>query len=372
MGNKEGKKTNTLIDQERLRNTQKADQAESYLLPERQNEKAFADSLRGDIVRGYQDFANGRVGTGVGGGGGGGMANISLDPIYGELEPRYRNLSTGIDESMGGYRQFANTGGITDENTSRIRGNGVFDEMARTGGVSDLDRANMRSRGIAPVGAFYSNLKNELARRNSVQGGYGAGYTSGASKLARDAAVSGSNAARDTELGISDLVRTGRMQGASALSGAESQLASQINQGKLAGLGGLENLGRFGYGGLEGIASAKMQVAAQNAAAGASRSAASAADDRYANQMKLAGLGGLESVYGSSPAELSRYDENLFTNRGMSAQQAGNNLGLRAEYNPNTSAWDKAMQLAGLGVGAATAFLPQSRKRPPVTQTYYT
>lgn len=361
MGGKEKKKTNTLIDQERNRQLNESDNTRAYLEPERRSEKEFADSLRGDITKGYQNFANYPLGgeSGAGGGGGFSAPRLSLNSAYKKLEPRYGKLSKGIDEALGGYRDFAKTGGITDEMRDRIRGAGVFDEFARTGGYSEGDKSNIRARGIAPIDSFYGNLKNELQRRQGVQGGYGAGYDSASSKMARDAAISSGDLSRDTEIDIMDRVLAGRMQGAGALSDAEQYYSGAMQQGRLAGLGGMTDIGKFGYGGLENIAGIRQQISNANRQSAASASNANRnsalAQQQYADRMRLTGLGGLESVYGSSPAELSRYDTELYRNRGLTGDNVNTTLGLRSGQNSGPSGWDRAIQIGSIAAGVGGA-----------------
>jgi len=382
MGSKNKEKTqavnDAMLSQERERLDREHNEVQGYTTPERHAEKSFADSLRGEIAGGYRGFIDGTgLNTGIGGAGGGGgvsAASYKLDPLYKKLEAGYNPLSKGIHESMGGYRDFARTGGITDENAARIRGNGVFDEFARTGGVSDADKSNIRSRGVAPIGSFYNNIKSELARRRNVTGGYGTGYDSANSRLSRDSAIASSTAARDTEMDISDAVRTGRFQGASALSDAESGLSSQIQQGRLAGLGGLTDIGKFGYGGLEGIAARKQSISNANAASRASASNANKASalqaQQYRDKMKVLGLSGLEGVYGSSPAELARYDDNIYRNRGMMGDQYARLLpGANQQQQQGPSGWDRAAQWANIGINAYTG-VQDARKRTAAPYTY--
>ena len=379
MGNKEGKKTNTLIDQERNRQLQESAEAKSVLQPNRDTEYDWSQGIRGETTAGYRSLIDGTgiagYGDGAGGsGGGGGVAvpKLSLDPRYAALEKGYKPLSQGIHNAMGGYSEFATSGGLTPEMVERIRGKGVFDDFAATGGYSNADIANTRARGIAPVGAFYGNLKNELARRQGVTGGYGAGFDTASARLARENAIGAAGAARDTELGLQGQIRSNKMAGAGALSGAEVEHAKLLQQGRLAGLGGLTDIGKFGYGGLEGIAAQSQAIKNANARAAAAGSNASKAntlaEQQYRDKMKLAGLAGLESVYGSSPAELARYDDELYRNRALTQQGQGSNLNLRSQYNPNQSAWDKAMQVGGLVTGGATAWLG-GRTPKPKTKT---
>ena len=372
MGNKEGKKTNTLIDQERNRVLRESEEAKRVLQPNRDTEYEWSQGLRGDIEGGYKSLIDGSgvagYGAGSGGGGGGYSApKLKLDPRYLALEAGYKPLSQGIHKGLAGYEEFSRTGGISDESRDRIRGNGLFDEYAKTGGYSGADIANTRARGIAPISAFYGNLKNEMQRRNNATGGYGVGFDTASARSARDAAISGATAARDTELDLQGQIRANKFQGASALSGAETNYAKMMQEGRLAGLGGMTDIGKFGYGGLEGIAARSQAVNDANArsaaAASNARSASTLAEQQYRDKMKLAGLGGLESIYGSSPAELARYDDELYRNRALTGQQSGSNLGLRAEYNPNISGWDRALQAAGIAAGAASPWLPSAGKR---------
>jgi len=361
MGNKDAKKVNQLADQERARATKESDDTRAYMLPERHAEKEWADNTRNSIMGGYQGLMTGE-GLGApgsyGGGGGFSAPHFKLDSRYAPLEKDYKKFSGGLHTAMGGYGDFAKTGGISNESRDRIRGNGVFDEFARTGGVSDADAANMRARGIAPISSFYGNLKNQMARRQGVTGGYGAGYDSVGSKMARDSAIAGAGAARDTELGLSETIRSGRMQGANALSGAEGTYAGMMQQGRLAGLGGLTDIGKFGYQGREGIAAKAQSIANANRSAASSASNANRsnamAEQKYRDQMRLAGLGGMQDMYGANAGELSRYDSNLFTNRGLTSDVNQNSINTRAQ-NIQPSVWDNVAKYGTMAAGIGGA-----------------
>ena len=87
--------------------------------------------------------------------------------------------------------------------------------------------------------------------------------------------------------------------------------------------------------------------------------------------MRLIGLSGLQDVYGSSPSELSRYDEQALRERGLTGGQVGENIGLTAAYNPNISAWDRVAQVGGAVAGGVSGIAgignsrgPRSRPRP--------
>lgn len=319
MGNKEANKTTSAIDQERARQQAQSDQMRSYMIPERMNEQQFSTGLRGDIVSGYKNLASGQDATGnqlagLGSFGGGGYAPtlVSLDPSQAGLESRYKGLSGNLEGAAAGYKNFADTGGY-----------------------STSDIANTRSRGVEPVGAFYSNLKNTMATRNAVQGGYSPGMTASTARLARASAQESGKAARDTELGLQDAIR----------------------QGKIAGLGGMADIGKFGYGGEQGIADTRQRIAELNAqaanSAAASGAGSGAADARFRLQMQLAGLGGLQDVYGSQAGELSRYDTNLMGERGLTQEGIAGNLTQRNQnVGSVVSPWDRAAKIGGIAASA--------------------
>lgn len=142
----------------------------------------------------------------------------------------------------GRYGDIASTGGLSDENRSRIRGNGVFDEFAKTGGLNAKDVANLRSRGGSAVPSFYSSLKDEMERGKAVNNGFNPGYTGQVAKMARDQAHASQAANLDTELGITDTRNKGRMWGSGSLSDAERALAGQESQNRMGALGGMSNI----------------------------------------------------------------------------------------------------------------------------------
>ena len=153
-----------------------------------------------------------------------------------QVDPALRaNINSGIE----GYRGFANTGGIDPENINRMRGMGVFDNFANTGGFSSGDINNIRSRSNAVLPAMRQAQLADLERLNTIQGGAGGSTAAAIAKMSRGNSQAMADAARDTELGISDRVRQGKQWGASSLSDAEGRLQSLLSSNKLAGNEGL-------------------------------------------------------------------------------------------------------------------------------------
>lgn len=329
MANKEAKKTTSMIDQQAR--TQQAEHAtdRSYIQAGQARSGAEAGGLRDEILGGYRNLASGRdvnggAFSGSGGGGGYNAKLLGLDPSLVDLEGKYKNLSGGMDRALGGY-----------------------DEFAKTGGVSDADRANIRSRGAETGSAIFGNLKNEMARRNAVSGGYGGGMSGSMARLAREQGIAAGKGARDTEMDISNTVR----------------------QGRLAGLSGQERIGGAGYAGASDVANTRQSVLAQNVdaqnQAAAHNSSISNSRSGDGLRAQMAGLGGLQDMYGATPSELARYDSMMMGERGMTDESAQGALGLRnRNVGQETSAFDRAMQVANAAGGIGQAFMPTRKAKP--------
>lgn len=229
-----------------------------------------------------------------------------------------------------GYKDFANTGGLSAENIARMRGGGGYDEFAKTGGYSTQDKANIRARGTATIPSFYDAIRESMRNQARISGsGPGTSYTSSLSRVARDQARGGQEAALDAELDIMDRVNAGRQWGISGMSGAEGQLADLLTRNKLAGLSG-------GFGVAE-------------------------AGGRYdlANRgLDLEALSGMRGLRTDQPASDALYNLLLGT-IGQRGELAGGNLQRRMAYNPNKGFMDHLKEILGpLSEGAATYFAP--------------
>ena len=180
----------------------------------------------------------------------GGFSSDALGRIRGDLgsirsmadNMRVSDATRGnINQSIEGFRNFANSGGVSPEDISRMRGMGVFDEFANTGGFSQGDISNIRSRSNSVIPSLFNQQREDISRLNTIQGGGGGANAAAIAKMARGSSQAMADAARDTELGISDRVRSGRQWGSESLSNAEGRLQSLLSQNKLSGNQGLLN-----------------------------------------------------------------------------------------------------------------------------------
>lgn len=259
-------------------------------------------------------------------------ARDRADSVFGQARQGYTNFlarprtqfSAGA-RSLPGLQLFANTGGLSDENISRMRGAGGYDEFARTGGLSDTDRGMIRSAGTASIPGFYNALAAELSRGKDLSGG-GPGYNSQASLLSRDRSRAASDAALNAELGLTNQVNEGRRWGISGLAGAEGNVVDALQRGKMFGISGLGELDR--------------------------------ADKSYdlENQgLDLQALGGLRGLRSDTPGEVAMYERLL---QEAMAGGAGARRGLiqdRMQYNPNKSFIERVGPYLNLGAGLAGA-----------------
>lgn len=243
-------------------------------------------------------------------------------------------------------------GGVSPANTSALKGDAstyrnfaqgntetgkFFRNLMNTGGYSEGELGDIRQAGTRIIPSFFANLRNQMRTAQNATGGYSPGYGASAAAMARDAARQSQDAALDTELGISDRVRTGKLTGANSL-----------NEMFMGGMGGASDL-------------EKAVVQADLASKGLDLQSKTAGAGLYgdAGRLALGAAGGLTDLRQSVPGEALAY-ENL--SRGYGSD-IGQNLGQRANYNPNQSWFDKyGMPVLNAGVGVASGLWnPASR-----------
>lgn len=257
-----------------------------------------SDSAYNAAMGGYQDF----IGRAKGGGFG----------------------SSGPSSSRKYYDDFAKTGGLSDENISRIRGKGGFDEFARTGGYSEGDKTNIRSRALRTTPSFYENMRQELDRANRQQGGSNPTFDASTQAMARESSQATADATTDAELGIMSQVNEGRKWGIGGMSDAEVKLSDLLQRGKLAGAGGLAQ-----------------EDATEN-------------DNRYRNgALELEALGGIRGLRTDTPGEVNMYEGYRANGMGAGAAGRSNILQQRAAYNPNRSFAERLSPYVNMAAGAA-------------------
>jgi len=242
------------------------------------------------------------------------QAQQRADQTYGDVYKGYTDIynKAGQPGAYGSYfKNAADTGLVTPENTARMRGGGVFDEFAKTGGLSDADVTNLRARGTSTIPSYYDAVRNQFQNQNRIQGGTNPSYGSSMGRIARDQSRGASEAALGTELGITQQRNAGRQWGAGQMSDAERALADLTSANK-----------KFGISGGAGYEN-------QNRAA------------------QLAAMGGLSNLRESTPGEEFGLYQMLLNNMGGRESAYGQNTGQRMAYDPNISWMDRLSQILG-------------------------
>jgi hypothetical protein len=298
-----------------------------------------------DIMNQYRDIASGG-GSSSGGGGGGGGGGIAGTYTPFTVNPGRAGYSDPF-ESYGGYKEFS-----------------------RTGGYSDADMANMRARGIAPIRAAYSNAQNEIGRARSLQGGYAPNAIAAQVKMAREQGQGMADASTNVEAALAQMKQAGRLSGLGGMSNIEGQrLNADVDVSKYNT--GLDFQGQTYNAGANERAQDKNIQAAE---AAASRRAAASANDM---QTRLAALGGMRSMYGTTPGA-----SQLFGNQVSDIVGQGGNFGtnminadIRSQQLPGQ--WDQTMgrvndimDVYNTGSTVANAFLKDRRNQTQPQQTW--
>jgi len=235
----------------------------------------------GSIMGGYQNYGSGLQDI---------QNRISAPTPYTPQTVNYQTpgeLSTAygtLDNSQKTFQDFADTGGFTPQ------------------GIQD-----MRARGMSPITSAYGDTISKLGQANTLGGG-AANYTAALSQ-----------AQRQLPQQLSD-----------AEQGVNASLAQMIQQGRLSGAQGLESVGAE-QGGLANTAEGQ-QLGASIANQGAGLQGASLnnqMNQEYINNllqaqgMKLGGLQGQSSLYGTTPGQASMFGNQVLG--GFNAQTGANN-----------------------------------------------
>lgn len=352
-GGKERRQTNQMLQQQYGQEQQAYQEGRTRNVADLGKYSGRGDELYGTLRGHFGSLAGGDGGRGDGGGGGGGGPAAPSD------FERFYQGSAGEGGGWDPNRLRSVQGDIRDvramagdpEISRRMRGAGVFDEFARSGGYSESDKANIRTRATSGIPAMFGRMRDEAGRIANVQGGYGPGQVALMSRMGRDQARGISDASLNAELGISDAVRSGRMGAAEALSGAEGRLQS-LRGDAFRGAYGMETgLESDIYGRRSGALDKLEQKRQSDAASGAANSRFA---QQFAFQRQMAGLEGLQSLYGGTEGGYGRGLDYDLSNRGIGAGIQRGNIQQRMENNPS---WQEQWApIIGAGAGVAGAF----------------
>lgn len=126
---------------------------------------------------------------------------------------------------------------------------GGYQNFAQTGGFSGNDLANIRARSVAPIRAAYSAANRNVNRQKSLQGGYAPGQGVLQARMAREQSSGMSDAAQNTEGMIAQMVQQGKLaglQGGSSLYGTTPGQSALFGNQVLNAMGQRANVGQMG------------------------------------------------------------------------------------------------------------------------------
>lgn len=263
-----------------------------------------------DIMNMYRGIASGAGGGGGEGGGGGGGGGGGYTPFL---------VSPGRASYNDPFKSYAG-----------------MEEFSKTGGYSPEDIQNMRARGTSPVRAAYANAERNIQRQRSLQGGYSPNAIAAQVKMAREQGQSGADAMQNVEANLAQMRNEGRRFGLTGMGNIEGQrLNADVDLSKF-------NVG-LDFEGQKYNAGAQAQAQAGNigaAQASADRAAQSAAASR-ADQLRA--LGGMTSLYGTTPGMSNMFGNQLLQGVGQGGTFGTNLMGRDIESQNLPGAYEQTM-----------------------------
>lgn len=129
-------------------------------------------------------------------------------PAEGNFTGKYGDYGGGLlSPALGGYRNFAESGGFSPQ-----------------------DITNIRARSNAPIRAMYQQGMDEIDRSKNLSGGYAPNFAPAMAKMQREQSYRIGDQSLNTEAELANQIRTGRLAGLGGL----SQTGLSINQQGLA------------------------------------------------------------------------------------------------------------------------------------------
>lgn len=140
---------------------------------------------------------------------------------YTDIMSKYKDVYGAAGDQNNGLRNFnfkatAPTYQTTPEYTSALSN---LTNLSQTGGYSPEDIANIRARAISPIRSVYANANRNLSRQRALGGGYSPNFAAATAKMAREVGGQLSDATTNAEAGIAQNVAQNKI-------GTSGQLAS--------------------------------------------------------------------------------------------------------------------------------------------------
>ena len=139
------------------------------------------------------------------------------DP-YGDVISKYKN-ETGPGKEAA-YTQAPEWAGAYGKAT----------EYANTGGISEEEKGDLRARSVSPIRAMYSNMKREMDRRAAISGGQSANYNASAARMAREGSEQLAGMSTNANAAIAEMQQKGRLSALPTMTGMAAGKNELMNQ----------------------------------------------------------------------------------------------------------------------------------------------
>lgn len=246
---------------------------------------------------------------------------------YDRIMRGYEGLLSGIQNTKTNIPSFspltARSNTFTPAGYQRSGGlDSSFDTLnknSRTGGYSEDDINNIRARGVSPIRAVYANAMQNLARQKSLQGGYSPNYGALQAKMAREQSSMLSDKTTDVNANIAEMVAKGKTGATNTLAQLSSRENDTINALNASNAAGVDKTNTDNTAEAARIDQFNQSMAMQLAQLGNNAN--------MGNQgQQLATLGGMQSLYGTTPALAATFGQQALAAGGqnIAANQAVN------------------------------------------------
>jgi hypothetical protein len=163
-------------------------------------------------------------------------------PVTGRTQGLENRFNVSADQGqqdygslMGAGQGLMNTtqgllGTILGGPTQNFGAYGGYQDFANNGGFSDQNIQDMRARSVAPMRAVYQNAQDNINRQRALGGGYSPNYTAASAKMARELGYGLADASTNVEGQLAQQKQQGRLSGLAGMTGIDSALLNSQNQ----------------------------------------------------------------------------------------------------------------------------------------------
>lgn len=228
------------------------------------------------------------------------------DSIMGGYRNILANSGQGLNDVSSRYRSFLDSGDADFHPATYTQAPewgdayGKLKDLADNGGLDAQGQADLRARGVSPIRAVYANAQRGLDRQRALQGGYSANYGAATAKMAREQSESTAGAVQNVNAEIAKMIQEGKLKATPELANMAAGKNSLVNN---IGLANSENA----------MKAAGNKTAALNGYGNAVGNQA---------QVPLDALRGMTSLYGTTPALVNTFGNQVQNNTQTNNQQA--------------------------------------------------